>query len=256
MRRHARTRVRRLVQLGVRAARRQARGGPPGRDRRTVRLQPRAGDPGRSRKHAAAGPSDPGRTGCRLDGDRPGRGAGEPRCEMATVAATIADGGRRPQPTFVTGAAPRVRRTGAASAAVARTVRHLMIGVVREGTGTAAAIPGVTVAGKTGTAELKTPMHDAAGRTGGEARRRRSRQGSLSGRRSEASNTDAWFAAFAPALHPRIVGVRAARQRRRRRRHRRPGRARSARGRPCEGGQSRRRARPRPSRRVVRVRRS
>ena len=31
-----------------------------------------------------------------------------------------------------------------------------MIGVVRKGTGTSAAIPGVTVAGKTGTAELKS----------------------------------------------------------------------------------------------------
>ena len=45
---------------------------------------------------------------------------------------------------------------------MARTVRRLMIGVVREGTGTAAAIPGVTVAGKTGTAELKTACSRAA----------------------------------------------------------------------------------------------
>jgi peptidoglycan glycosyltransferase len=89
---------------------------------------------------------------------------------------------------------------------VAHTVRRLMIGVVRSGTGTAAAIPGVVVAGKTGTAELKSacPRPNAesgAGETGaGES--------GCQGSGSEASNTDAWFAAFAPALHPRIaVGV-------------------------------------------------
>ncbi len=122
--------------------------------------------------------------------------------EMATVAATIADGGRRPQPTFLPGPPrPGVRVT---SASVARTVRHLMIAVVREGTGTSAAIPGVTVAGKTGTAELKTACtaSDASeaksSESGGEGC-----QGG--GAESEAANTDAWFAAFAPALHPRIV---------------------------------------------------
>jgi cell division protein FtsI/penicillin-binding protein 2 len=124
---------------------------------------------------------------------------------MATVAATVAAGGRRAEPTFMLGAsAPAPAR--AMSAGVARTVRHLMIGVVRFGTGTSAAIPGVLVAGKTGTAELKTqcpsagsgsaPAEQGARETGGEH---------CQGSGSEASNTDAWFAAFAPALHPRIV---------------------------------------------------
>ncbi|HEV2998241.1 MAG TPA: penicillin-binding transpeptidase domain-containing protein, partial [Solirubrobacteraceae bacterium] len=79
--------------------------------------------------------------------------------EMAVVAATIADGGARPRPTFLTAPTPgggdggvSVRRVPAGgaratSSKVARTVRRLMIGVVREGTGTAAAIPGVVVAG-------------------------------------------------------------------------------------------------------------
>ena len=55
-----------------------------------------------------------------------------------------------------------------------------MIGVVRAGTGTAAAIQGVTVAGKTGTAELRSPSVDPA-------------------------DTDAWFVAFAPANKERVA---------------------------------------------------
>ncbi len=100
--------------------------------------------------------------------------------------------GSRPQ-------APRVM-----SAAVARTVRHLMIGVVRFGTGTSAAIPGVVVAGKTGTAELKTTCSSTAAES--SASQAGAKEGeSCQGKASEPSNTDAWFAAFAPGLHPRIV---------------------------------------------------
>jgi cell division protein FtsI/penicillin-binding protein 2 len=124
--------------------------------------------------------------------------------QIATVAATIADAGRRPRPTFDQAAAP-VLAVSVLSAEVARTVRRLMIGVVRTGTGTAAAIPGVVVAGKTGTAELKsqcpsTGSEAASHEEGGSG----GREG-CSGTSSEASNTDAWFAAFAPALHPRVV---------------------------------------------------
>jgi penicillin-binding protein A len=128
--------------------------------------------------------------------------------EMATVAATIADGGRRPRPTFAPlHAGPPGER--ATSAAIAHTVRRLMIGVVREGTGTSAAISGVTVAGKTGTAELKTPCHREAGTAGtgeaGEPGSASGEAGSEACKEAEGSNTDAWFAAFAPALRPRIV---------------------------------------------------
>ena len=69
------------------------------------------------------------------------------------------------------------------SAKVAGQVRDMMVGVVRSGTGTAAAIPGVTVAGKTGTAEL-VPTADAA---------------------QNPENTTAWFVAFAPAENPRVA---------------------------------------------------
>ncbi len=125
--------------------------------------------------------------------------------EMALVAASIADGGRRPRPTFTPGrAAPGAYVT---SASVAHTVRHLMIEVVRKGTGTSAAIPGVTVAGKTGTAELKTVCSSSS--SSGDEAEASQRSGESSsacvGPASEASNTDAWFAAFAPALHPRIA---------------------------------------------------
>jgi len=125
--------------------------------------------------------------------------------EMAIVAATIADGGRRPRPTFTPAPQPSggVVVTGAA---VARAVRRLMIGVVREGTGTSAAIPGVVVAGKTGTAELKTECSSSSSESGsGESQGRESGSTACQGAANEASNTDAWFAAFAPALHPRIV---------------------------------------------------
>jgi peptidoglycan glycosyltransferase len=122
--------------------------------------------------------------------------------QMAIVAASIAEGGRRPRPSFTPERLPLGERV--TSSAVAHTVRRLMIGVVRNGTGTSAAIPGVTVAGKTGTAELKTQCTHSSEAESSETS---SHEGGASGcaAASEASNTDAWFASFAPALHPRIV---------------------------------------------------
>ncbi|MCW3033801.1 MAG: hypothetical protein JWM60_2146 [Solirubrobacterales bacterium] len=125
--------------------------------------------------------------------------------QMAIAAAAIADGGHRPAPSFVLGA-PR-GGAQAVSPAVARTVRHLMTEVVRTGTGTSAAIPGVVVAGKTGTAELKS----ACTASSEEPATHESEQSETAkgepchGGESNASNTDAWFTAFAPAVHPRIA---------------------------------------------------
>jgi peptidoglycan glycosyltransferase len=99
---------------------------------------------------------------------------------MASVGATIANQGVRVRPHVV--GSKRVRKR-AVSAKVAAQVRDMMIAVVRGGTGTAAAIPGVTVAGKTGTAEL-VPTAGAA---------------------PDPKNTTAWFVAFAPANNPKVA---------------------------------------------------
>jgi peptidoglycan glycosyltransferase len=104
---------------------------------------------------------------------------------MTDVAATIAMGGTRPIPTLQAGQTPRFVKV--TSSQVAGEVQRMMIAVVQFGTGTAAQITGVTVAGKTGTAELgntANPNNPNA---------------------ETASNTDAWFVGYAPVGAPRIV---------------------------------------------------
>jgi penicillin-binding protein A len=102
---------------------------------------------------------------------------------MALIDATIAHDGTTPRPYLVrriagseTGIATRPETLAQPiSADTAHAVRDLMVGVVKRGTGTAARLPDVTVAGKTGTA---TNPH---------------------------GRSHAWFVAFAPAEAPRVA---------------------------------------------------
>jgi cell division protein FtsI/penicillin-binding protein 2 len=117
--------------------------------------------------------------------------------ELASIAQAVAAHGVRTTPTLHPGA--RAARKRVTSPRVAGIVRDLMVDVVGYGTGTAAAIPGVKVAGKTGTAELE----DTRGPKAPQQQQKQGVQGN-----APPSNTDAWFAAFAPAERPLIaVGV-------------------------------------------------
>jgi peptidoglycan glycosyltransferase len=113
--------------------------------------------------------------------------------QMAQVAAAVANGGKLMKPQIwkrVVDPDGRVTDTmdpsvysEAVSEETAEELTTAMEGVVNEGTGTNAAIPGVPVAGKTGTAE--TPGNLACG--GGE------------------EENQAWFIGFAPADDPQIA---------------------------------------------------
>jgi peptidoglycan glycosyltransferase len=111
--------------------------------------------------------------------------------EMASVAQTVANGGVRMPTSIVNNKKlrPKAKPVRVMSKQIADELTELMVGVVVEGTGTAAAITEAQVAGKTGTAEL----------------------GPKEGQEDEENPIqikDAWFTAFAPAEKPRLaVGV-------------------------------------------------
>jgi peptidoglycan glycosyltransferase len=106
--------------------------------------------------------------------------------QMATVAATVANDGVRMKPRLTSRIVDQDGRTVSRikpeqaqrvmSASAARQLNEMMGNVVREGTGTAAALAGIEVAGKTGTAEIN-----------------------LKGLNQP------WFIGFAPRSHPRIA---------------------------------------------------
>ena len=112
---------------------------------------------------------------------------------MAGVAAAIAEGGRRPEPTLLKGAGGRATR--ATTSETARFIGRAMRSVVTDGTGVGAAVPGVKVAGKTGTAELRTTVVDDT-------------EPALPGQplqEEDITDTDAWFTAFAPLNDPEVA---------------------------------------------------
>src|SRR5207302_1472718 len=106
--------------------------------------------------------------------------------QMLLVASTIANGGIVPRPTVVSrivghdgSVVQRSRPSNLGRAIKPQTASELtqmMVSVVQAGTGTAAQIPGVQVAGKTGTAETGIDHLYTA-----------------------------WFVCFAPADHPRVA---------------------------------------------------
>jgi peptidoglycan glycosyltransferase len=107
--------------------------------------------------------------------------------QMAQVAAAIANGGELMRPHITDRIVDNDGRTidriepereaRVMSKSSAASVRDMMVAVVERGTGTRAQISGVTVAGKTGTAETE---------------------------RSDTIN-DVWFIGFAPAENPRVA---------------------------------------------------
>ncbi len=106
--------------------------------------------------------------------------------QMAMVAATIGNGGIVPRPYVVQkivssdGSTIHATAPGTLGRAIkpetAATLTRMMVAVTEGGTGNAAAIPGIHVAGKTGTAETAVSHVYTA-----------------------------WFISFAPAEHPRVA---------------------------------------------------
>jgi len=110
---------------------------------------------------------------------------------MASVAQTIGNEGVRSPTSIVqdpelAGDYPDVE---VVSPKIAEQVKEMMVAVVNEGTGVAAALPDVQVAGKTGTAELGTLTDEQPTDPGADP----------------VYEVDAWFTAFAPANKPEIA---------------------------------------------------
>lgn len=108
---------------------------------------------------------------------------------MAEVAGVIANDGELVRPTLLRGG--QGERSRAITEKTARIITRYMRAVVEEGTGTAAAVEGVKVAGKTGTAELRSTVPDDTDPETPVT--------------DDGTDTDAWFVAFAPAKDPEIV---------------------------------------------------
>jgi penicillin-binding protein A len=111
---------------------------------------------------------------------------------MASVAQTVANDGVRSPTSIVKdpGLKSDAKPVQVTSKENAKVLTGLMRAVVTSGTGVAANIPGIQVAGKTGTAELG-PKPGAPPAAPGEA--------------SENQLIDGWFICFAPARNPKLA---------------------------------------------------
>ena len=109
--------------------------------------------------------------------------------EFAGVAGTIAGKGVGVRPTLRKG--DDARRERVIPTGVARTIGRYMRSVVTSGTGVSADIEGVKVAGKTGTAELRDTTNADPDPSAAPV--------------SDASDTNAWFTAYAPMRRPKVA---------------------------------------------------
>ena len=114
--------------------------------------------------------------------------------ELATVGATIGLRGRRVAPTLSRGT--QGKETRAMSERNARVIARFMRAVVTGGTGVGAAVPGVKVAGKTGTAELRSTVNEDPAPV---------EPGATPVPEEDKTDTDAWFVGFAPYAKPRVA---------------------------------------------------
>ena len=153
---------------------------------------------GAARSTIPAAARDRRRPRGRLDRDRAGQGARPRRCRWRSSRRRSARTGSAPRPTLLQG---RADQAHAGDPAAGRPLRgRAMRAVVTGGTGVGAAVDGVTVAGKTGTAELRsTVSEDPVPPDPGEPPPA-----------EDPTDTDAWFAAYAPAAQPADRGLRAA----------------------------------------------
>jgi peptidoglycan glycosyltransferase len=113
--------------------------------------------------------------------------------QMASVAQTIAAGGVR-SPTAIVKSPELGPETGPVEVVdpeIAEQVGEMMVAVVNSGTGTAAALPDVAVAGKSGTAELGPAEGAEVDPEDPDAEVEQA--------------LDAWFTAYAPAKDPKLV---------------------------------------------------
>lgn len=119
--------------------------------------------------------------------------------QMASAAQTIAADGVQTEPRVFADDKPVRHRV--VSRKVARELRQMMLDVVAYGTGTAANLSPVKVAGKTGTAELTTTVEPKPDDQTGAAPP--VEQGVDA--KPPGYDTDAWFTAFAPSRRPKTA---------------------------------------------------